>query len=279
MTHDKTVISRASALAPGATPRSATSTVVGQSQQVRLMSPTGSRPPARAWLVVLALVGLGSSSAGATDAKRIFNQRCTACHTFGHGVKVGPDLKGVTTRRTRPWLIRFVRASQTVIKSGDPTANQLFTTFKGQRMPDWTDLSPADVESIMDWFAVNGPEQKEPDERDAALATAADLARARALFDGLAPLANGGLACARCHQLADGERRGGTLGPDLTGAYLKYRDRALTLYLKRPCTPRQPEASATRYLTPEESFALKGYLRQAGLTVVLPVSAPTKGAP
>ena len=31
-----------------------------------------------------------------------FTTRCTACHTFGKGVKVGPDLKGVTERRQRP---------------------------------------------------------------------------------------------------------------------------------------------------------------------------------
>src|SRR5438445_12654616 len=41
-----------------------------------------------------------SAGAGATDpadARKIFNHRCTACHTFGRGVKVGPDLKGVTS--------------------------------------------------------------------------------------------------------------------------------------------------------------------------------------
>ena len=133
-------------------------------------------------------------------------------------------------------------------------------------MPDWTDLSPADVNAILDWFAADGPEQKEPDERDAALATAADIARARALFEGTAPLASGGLACGACHGVADGAPIGAARsGPDLTGAYFKYRDRALTLYLKRPCTPRQPELGAARYLTPDEAFALKGYLRAVAL--------------
>jgi mono/diheme cytochrome c family protein len=227
--------------------------------------------------VVFAAGVLPARAARATDAKKIFNQRCTACHTFGKGVKVGPDLKGVTLRRQRPWLIKFVRSSQGVIKTGDATATELFRKFKEQRMPDWTDLSPADVNAILDWFAADGPEQKEPDERDAALATAADLARARALFEGTAPLASGGLACASCHPAAGGAGRGGTLGPDLTGAYFKYRDRALTLYLKRPCTPRQPEVSAARYLTPDEAFALKGYLR--GLALAGRAGPPTRGSP
>ncbi len=229
------------------------------------------RPKVRANVSALtvATIGVLLLAAGpvqATDAKRVFNQRCTACHTFGHGVKVGPDLKGVTARRQRPWLLRFIRGSQGVIKSGDPIAADLFKRFKQQRMPDWTDLSPDEVNAILDWFAADGPEQKEPDERDAELATADDVAQARRLFDGDAPLASGGVACAACHSVREGrERHGGTLGPELTGAYLKYRDRALTLFFKRPCTPREPELSAARYLSPEQAFALKGYLRQLAL--------------
>jgi mono/diheme cytochrome c family protein len=221
------------------------------------------------FLVALAVSFSLWREANATDAKRIFNQRCTACHTYGRGVKVGPDLKGVTIRRQRPWLLQFIRSSQTVIKQGDPVAVGLFRDFKQQRMPDWTDLSPSEVNAIVDWFAADGPEQKEPDERDAELATATDLARGRALFDGAAPLANGGLACAACHSVGVPSRGpgtlGGTIGPPLTHAYLTYRDRALTVFLKRPCTPRHPESSTAHYLTPDETFALKSYLRQVAV--------------
>src|SRR5262245_52245281 len=208
---------------------------VGEIQQTRLLAPTG---VARRALVLALIAFIAPASAHALEPKKVFNTRCTACHTFGKGVKVGPDLKGVTTRRARTWLVPFVRSSQSVIKRGDPTATALFQQFKQQRMPDWTDLSPADVNAIMDWLAADGPDQKEPDERDAALATAADIERARALFAGTTPLANGGLACGSCHRVGESTFGGGTLGPDLTHAYLKYRDRALTLYLKRPCTPR-----------------------------------------
>src|SRR3989441_12591818 len=51
------------------------------------------------------------------EAATIFNRRCTACHTYGKGVKVGPDLKGVTERRKRDWLLKFIYASSSVIKS------------------------------------------------------------------------------------------------------------------------------------------------------------------
>jgi mono/diheme cytochrome c family protein len=260
---------------------------VGAAQQAALQLPTaravsGARRPARALLslgALLATLVLSSRPARAIDTKKTFNQRCTACHTFGKGVKVGPDLKGVTARRQRPWLLKFIRSSQGVIKNGDPVASELFQRFKQQRMPDWTDLSPQDINAILDWLAADGPEQKEPDERDAELATAADLARARALFDGAAPLASGGLACASCHAVREGSsRRGGTLGPELTDAYVKYRDRALTLFLKRPCTPRQPEMDAARYLTPDESFALKGYLRQVAMAAAPAGASPLTDA-
>lgn len=244
---------------------------VGLRQQGTTSEPTS--PRRDRWLPTTLIVAgaitacvLPARAAHAFDAKKIFNQRCTACHTFGKGVKVGPDLKGVTARRGRPWLLKFVRSSQRVIAGGDPIATELFRTFKRQRMPDWPDLAPQDVNAILDWLAADGPDQKPADERDAELATPGNLARARALFEGRAPLANGGLACAACHTVHDHDRRsGGTLGPDLTRAYLKYRDRALTLHLRHPCTPRQPELGSGRYLEPEEAFGLKAYLREVAL--------------
>jgi len=139
--------------------------IVGVGQQGTASQPTSRRTNRWLWttLLLIAAVVLPARAARATDAKKIFNQRCTACHTFGKGVKVGPDLKGVTVRRQRPWLLKFVRSSQTVIAAGDPIATELFRTFKKQRMPDWTDLSPQDVNAILDWLAVDGPEQKPAD--------------------------------------------------------------------------------------------------------------------
>jgi cytochrome c2 len=100
------------------------------------------------------------ADADPAEARKIFTQRCMACHTYGKGVKVGPDLKGVTERRERAWLHKFIRSSQTVIASGDATAVALFQQFKQQQMPDWTDLSKEQIDSILDWLAVGGPEQR-----------------------------------------------------------------------------------------------------------------------
>jgi mono/diheme cytochrome c family protein len=232
---------------------------------------------------LLALAVPRTGHAADVDAKRIFGQRCSSCHTFGRGVKVGPDLKGVTSRRERPWLLRFIRSSQTVIQSRDPLATALFDQFRGQRMPDWTDLSEGQIGGVLDWLAANGPDQKDADERDAASASAADIERARGLFDGSLPLSNGGAPCATCHAIRDeGRRIGGNLGPDLSFAYLKYRDRGLTLFLRQPCFRREPESSSVRYLVPDEIFALKAYLRYVALPRAVdkaPPASPEQGLP
>jgi mono/diheme cytochrome c family protein len=218
--------------------------------------------------------GLTLPASAADDAKAIFRKRCTGCHTFGRGVKVGPDLKGVTERRTRQWLLRFIRGSSGVIQSGDPTATKLFRDFKQERMPDWSDLTPEQVGSILDYFAADGPLQKEPDERDAATATQAEIETGRQLFRGVMRLTYGGLSCNTCHSIRDPESKGGSLGPELSGAYFKYRDRAMTDFLKRPCFAREPESFASGYLTPQESFDLKAYMAKAG---GLPIPQPSLG--
>ena len=222
------------------------------------------------------------AASDAAGAKTIFRKRCTACHTFGKGVKVGPDLKGVTERRTRDWLLHFIRSSSSTIQSGDPTATKLFREFKQERMPDWDDLAPEQIASILDYFAVNGPEQKEPDERHASTATADELRMGQDLFHGSTRLTHGGRACEACHTISGHEHaRYRSLGPDLSSAYFKYQDRALTDYLKQPCFLRDPDVSTNHYLSPQESFALKAYMAQkAGLamaTVVVNKTAPSNG--
>jgi len=217
--------------------------------------------------VLAARMGLAARNANAdtAEAKKIFTQRCMACHTFGKGAKVGPDLKGVTERRQRAWLLKFIRSSQTVIKSGDPTATGLFQQFGQQQMPDWTDLSEAQIGSILDWLADNGPDQQEPDARLAELATAAEIETGRQLFQGDRAFSHAGTACGSCYSIRSaGSSSGGTLAPDLTDSYSSYQDGALTLFLKHPCFQRVPE-STTAFLTPEESFAIKAYLRQVAL--------------
>jgi hypothetical protein len=96
-------------------------------------------------IVAHTLLLAGVAHADTAEAKKIFTTRCMACHTFGKGVKVGPDLKGVTERRQRDWIVKMVRSSSTMVGS-DPIAVQLFEQFKQQRTPrstpSWTSWPP-----------------------------------------------------------------------------------------------------------------------------------------
>ena len=230
---------------------------------------------------VLALAGsLILPALGASDAasvRSIFEKRCTGCHTFGKGVKVGPDLKGVTERRDRGWLLKFIRSSSSVIQSGDPTAVSLFNQYKKERMPDWTDFTPEQIGSILDFFAADGPLQKEPDQRHASTATLAEIEAGRRLFQGKALLSGGGSACVTCHSIrGSGWGPGGSLGPDLSSTYFKYQDKALTDFLKHPHLAR---ISAGHELTAQESFNLKAYMaKTAGLAIPAPAAAPVQTA-
>ncbi len=234
---------------------------------------------------VLALVFLMTAVASAfatppdfTEPANIFRKRCSACHTFGKGVKVGPDLKGVTERRQRDWLLKFVRSSQTVIQSGDPTAKALFEQFKPQKMPDWSDLSEKQISAIMDYFAANGPEIKPVDERLADTATPEEIETGRKLFHGEQRLALGGQSCTSCHAIGGAGFRGGSLGPNLTTTFLKYQDKAMTDFLRKPCFQRVPETEES-YLKPEESFAIKSYLAQSAGIKAHPVQPAPNSKP
>ncbi|WP_394826656.1 c-type cytochrome [Pendulispora albinea] len=210
--------------------------------------------------------GADPDAAGSKEAKRIFTQRCTACHTFGKGAKVCADLKGVTERRDRAWLIKFIRSAQSLVDAGDPTATALYEEYKRMRMPDWNDLSDEQIGTLLDWFAANGPEHIDLDNLSADLATPGDIDAGRALFAGATRLTSGGIACKNCHNVSDGRAgTAGSLGPDLTGTYTRYGDRALGAFLKRPCFRRAPDSAANEYLTAQEIFALKSYLRRVAL--------------
>jgi len=203
-----------------------------------------------------------SSAKFSPEAAATFNKRCTACHTYGKGIKVGPDLKGVTERRKRDWLLKFIHASSLVIKAGDPTATALFAQFKQQRMPDWTDLSEKQINDILDYVAVGGPDIKPADERNAELATPSDIENGRQLFSGEKHLKYGAQACVVCHSVDDAGW-GGSLGPNLTKTYFQYQDRALTEFLRHPCFQWSTSDPGTHYLTARESFTLKAFLRQS----------------
>ena len=98
------------------------------------------------FLAVMLLFNSTGWAADATMGEQIFQQRCTACHTIGKGRLVGPDLQGVTARRSEAWLVKFIRNSQALIQEGDEEAKKVFEEFKVPMPPqDLTDAQMADL--------------------------------------------------------------------------------------------------------------------------------------
>ena len=71
-----------------------------------------------------------------TNGQFLFNNGCSSCHTIGGGDRIGPDLAGVTQRRERQWLERFILVPDEVLAAGDPLATELLAKYQGVRMPN-----------------------------------------------------------------------------------------------------------------------------------------------
>ncbi|MDR0792613.1 MAG: cytochrome c [Chitinophagaceae bacterium] len=97
---------------------------------------------------LLALSAYTAKSQTDADAgKQIFTTVCAACHAVGKQV-VGPDLQGIDTL-SEQWIINFVHSSQTVIKSGDPRAVEIYDRFSKVLMPDQPTLKDQDIKNVI----------------------------------------------------------------------------------------------------------------------------------
>lgn len=73
---------------------------------------------------------------------------CTACHAFGKR-GAGPDLAGVTRRRTAQWMESQILHPDLMVKS-DPVARQMFAEFALQ-MPK-QGLTPEEARAVIEYF-------------------------------------------------------------------------------------------------------------------------------
>jgi Leucine-rich repeat (LRR) protein len=87
----------------------------------------------------------------------IFENICAMCHTIGDGILVGPDLKYVTSRRDRDWLISFITSPEQIIVQEDPIAIQLVEEFDGMIMPTFG-LSEQEVEAALMYIELDTPQ-------------------------------------------------------------------------------------------------------------------------
>jgi protein SCO1 len=82
------------------------------------------------------------------NGQRLFQSKCSACHSLGQGDKVGPDLAGITGRRERAWLTRYIQEPDELLAAGDPIAKTLFHKYQQVRMPNLK-LGSSDVADLV----------------------------------------------------------------------------------------------------------------------------------
>ena len=88
-----------------------------------------------------------------TKGDYLFRTRCESCHTIGGGeTRLGPDLLGVTERRDRAWLTRWLKEPDKMLEEGDPTATALFKKYQEIAMPNLR-LKEEEVEALIEHMA------------------------------------------------------------------------------------------------------------------------------
>lgn len=204
---------------------------------------------------------LGVMAAAQQEPAAFFKQNCTSCHTIGGGRLVGPDLKDVTRRKDRGWLVQFMQNPKGMMDSGDAYALKLQQEARGVVMPAIQGMTPAQAQALLEMVTA---ESKLPRSQFAGTQiserplTGQDVANGRQIFLGQRALAGGGPACISCHTLRGlSGLGGGRLGPDLTRVYERLQGRKpLSAWLAAPASPTMAPVFKTRPMQPDEILAL-----------------------
>lgn len=237
-------------------------------------------------LAILILFSINLTLTAQTGAE-IFKNTCSTCHTINKGRLIGPDLAGIYNKRDNEWLLRFIRSSQEMIKSGDPDAVAIFNEYNKIPMPD-NNLTDQQIQSVIDFIreTEKGPAGEEKAVKTDTMAMAADstvaadsivaisdtvsvtqnmLQAGNNLYYGYLPFVNGASPCVSCHNIDDPSfLGGGRLAFDLTGAYTKLRPEGITAILMNPPFPAMKSAIPGQ-LTDEEIAALNSLLKSVAI--------------
>jgi nitrite reductase (NO-forming) len=95
------------------------------------------------------------ASAAPTDpdtaqAKLNFESKCLACHSVGQGKKLGPDVAGVTKRRSDDWLFRWMKSPEKMLET-DADAKAMLKEHNNIPMPN-QGLSDAEINQYIKYF-------------------------------------------------------------------------------------------------------------------------------
>jgi protein SCO1/2 len=98
----------------------------------------------------------------------MFRTRCAACHTIGKGDSVGPDLAGLTSRREKAWVARYLHEPEKMLAEKDPIAAALFEKYKNVRMPNLA-LSNEEIGALLGQIEKLSPPPSQKTARNLAM--------------------------------------------------------------------------------------------------------------
>ncbi len=220
--------------------------------------------------ILLTIVLAFGFGANAQDGEKVFKANCSACHKMGMRL-VGPDLTGVTERRSEEWIASFVRNSQKMVADGDADAVAIFEEFNKVPMTSFN-LNDADMSALIAYLGASGKPTVDGEAADAEPVdlvsfeyTEDDVAHGMALFQGGESLTGGGPSCVACHNVTNDEViPGGLMAKDLTNVFSRMGDVGLAGILGAPPFPSMTNAySGDAALTEEEIHALTAFLANA----------------
>lgn len=88
----------------------------------------------------------------AEKGAKLFETKCTACHTADDQRKVGPGLKDVTKRRTPEWIMNMIMNPSEMLQK-DPIAKDLLETYIAQMANQ--SLNEEDTRAILEYLREN----------------------------------------------------------------------------------------------------------------------------
>ena len=102
----------------------------------------------------------------AVKGKLDFESKCLACHSIGQGRKLGPDLAGVTQRRSNEWLTKWLKSPEKMLQS-DADAKAMLKEYAGLPMPN-QNLSDVEIRQHIKYFQWVDEQRRPGAEHDGA---------------------------------------------------------------------------------------------------------------
>ena len=126
-------------------------------------------------LLIVAILGLFTSTASAADGAKIFKQNCAVCHRLDGQKLTGPGLGGVATRVPGgDWLFKWIKNNKALIKAKDAYAVKIYTEY-GVDMTIFDGVIPdEDIKTLVEYI------KNPPKETPAAATTVAPVAAGQA---------------------------------------------------------------------------------------------------